>query len=142
MLVIRKIKVEDATSIQLLSNQLGYPISEEETRNQIISILNNQNDYAILAINDNIVCAWLHGFIAIRLESLPFAEIGGLVVNEQYRNQGIAKNLIYEFTQWCESKNIHKIRVRCNVIRTETHLFYTKLGFVENKSQKVLDLRI
>ncbi len=142
MIRTRAIQLEDAQSIQLLSAQLGYEISVEKTRNQIISILDSKNDFAILATKDNIVCAWLHGFIAIRLESLPFAEIGGLVVDKQHQNQGIAKAMIQAFSEWSKSQNINKVRVRCNVIRNETHLFYKKLGFIESKTQKVFDLKI
>ncbi|HAD98712.1 MAG TPA: GNAT family N-acetyltransferase, partial [Cryomorphaceae bacterium] len=32
-------------------------------------------------------------------------------------------------------------RVRCNVIRRESHRFYEKIGFTENKEQKVFDIK-
>ena len=130
----RAIQLEDAHEIQLLSAQLGYKITLKQTIAQIISIQKDENAFAILAIQNEKVCGWLHGFIAIRLESLPFVEIGGLIVDENHRNKGIANGLIKE--------NIDKVRVRCNAIRTETHVFYEKLGFVENKTQRVFDLKM
>jgi GNAT superfamily N-acetyltransferase len=142
MVIYRAIQLMDAEQIQLLSAQLGYKITVEQTIAQIISIQNDENAFAILATQNDEIFGWLHGFIAIRLESLPFAEIGGLIVDKNHQKQGIAKNLIQEFVHWIKSKNIEKVRVRCNEIRTETHFFYEKLGFIENKTQKVFDLKI
>ncbi|MBL0079018.1 MAG: GNAT family N-acetyltransferase [Bacteroidetes bacterium] len=142
MIDYRAIQLKDAEQIQLLSAQLGYKITLKQTIAQIISIQKDENAFAILAIQNEKVCGWLHGFIAIRLESLPFAEIGGLIVDENHRNKGIANGLIQEFVHWSKSKNIDKVRVRCNAIRTETHVFYEKLGFVENKTQRVFDLKM
>ncbi len=37
---------------------------------------------------DKNVIGWIHVFIAVRIESETFAEIGGLVVNENIRGYG------------------------------------------------------
>lgn len=86
------------------------------------------------------VVGWIHGFDAFRLESEPFVEIGGLVVDENLRGQGIGRQLIEQVKGWAIERSVSKLRVRCNTRRTDTHAFYRKLGFAESKEQKVFDL--
>jgi len=49
---------------------------------------------------------------------------------------GIGKLLVDKVKQWAREKNNSKIGLRCNVKRTEAHLFYEHLGFIEVKQQK------
>jgi GNAT superfamily N-acetyltransferase len=62
-----------------------------------------------------------------------------LVIDENYRKQGIGKLLVNKAREWAKEKHIDKLRVRCNRKRTEAHLFYIALGFVEIKEQKVFE---
>jgi hypothetical protein len=41
-----------------------------------------------------------------------------------------------------KEKGNDKLRLRCNIKRTETHLFYQRLGFKEAKQQKVFEIEI
>lgn len=142
MVNIRKIDKNDAQEINLLGVQLGYTQTIEQTQAQIESLAESPNDFIYLYQKNNITVAWIHGFIAIRLESCPFAEIGGLVVDEKYRAQGIGTQLISAFIAWSKSKGIDKIRVRTNAKRLASHGFYENIGFVKNKEQKVFDKAI
>jgi GNAT superfamily N-acetyltransferase len=63
-----------------------------------------------------------------------------LVVDAQHRKMGMGKSLIEEILQWAKSKNCSHIRVRCQVMRKEANIFYSRLGFQEVKQQKVYDL--
>src|SRR5579875_1406990 len=91
---LRNISVGDAKQIQLLSQQLGYNLSLSETEGQIRLVLERNDNCSFVAIADEKVVGWIHGFIAIRIETKPFVEIGGLVVEENYRGKGIGKELI------------------------------------------------
>ncbi|MDR0264120.1 MAG: GNAT family N-acetyltransferase [Sphingobacterium sp.] len=63
----------------------------------------------------------------------------GLVFDNQYRGQGLGRLLTKEATDWASSFGCCRLRVRCNVIRTESHKFYESLGFKLKKEQKVFD---
>lgn len=139
---IRTITVTDAKEIQLLSKQLGYDMSLDDTVEQSKEILCSENDFAAVALIENKIVGWIHVFKAVRLETKPFAEIGGLVVNENYRNKGIGKKLVAEVKQWCLEKNIYDLRVRSNVKRKDAHQFYTFIGFGEMKEQKVFKINL
>ena len=38
---------------------------------------------------------------------------------------------------WAQTKNVSSLRVRSNTVRTATHAFYERRGFIVSKSQKV-----
>jgi GNAT superfamily N-acetyltransferase len=65
-----------------------------------------------------------------------------LVIDQYYRGKGIGKMLIEQAKQWAKEKGNNKLKLRCNVKRTETHLFYQHLDFMETKEQKTFELNI
>jgi GNAT superfamily N-acetyltransferase len=139
-IVIREAVIADADALARLSNQLGYAITIAGTFQNLESILPDQNQTVLVAFHDGKVVGWIHVFLATRVESTPFCEIGGLVVDDQYRRMGIGKLLIERIKPWCSNKGGRIIRVRSNVKRIEAHEFYSQLGFVENKQQKIFQM--
>jgi GNAT superfamily N-acetyltransferase len=95
-----------------------------------------------VAFHQKKIVGWIHVFQTTRLESGSFCEIGGLVVDDQYRRKGIGKLLIQHIKPWCLSKGNPALRVRCNTKRKEAHEFYFQLGFNENKEQKVFEINL
>lgn len=137
---IRKIAVEDAESIAVLSEQLGYPLPVAEIIERIKEISSKEDHIAFVASENEKIVGWIHAFKAVLLESRPFIEIGGLVVDENFRGKGIGKRLVQSVQQWSVEKNINEIRVRSHVKRKEAHRFYTTIGFTEIKEQKVFEM--
>lgn len=138
--VVRKVKFEDAAAVNRLSQQLGYCLRIDETADQLETILLKTDHVALLATMNDEVVGWVHAFQAHYLESLPFIEIGGLVVDEKYRGNGIGKTLLNEVKQWCVEQGIHRLRVRTQTKRLDAQWFYTSFGFKEIKEQKVYQL--
>lgn len=133
---IRQMHVTDATATANLSNQLGYPVAVDQMIENIKAILSNKDHDAFVAVHNNEVIGWIGLTYSFSLESPPHCEIRGLVVSDKYRGKGIGKKLIERTKQWAKEKGVNKLRLRCNVKRTETHLFYEHLGFIETKQQK------
>jgi GNAT superfamily N-acetyltransferase len=86
------------------------------------------------------VAGWLHAATALRLESPPYAEIGGLVVEERRRGQGIGERLVRAAIGWAGERGYAELRVRSNVVRADAHRFYRRLGFASVKTQAVFAL--
>jgi len=141
-LLIRSAEINDSESITELSNQLGYETKNEDIQNRLYKILKTADNCVYVAIERGKIVGWIHGFYSLRVESEFFVEIGGLVVSENHRKKGIGKNLVNKITKWSESKNCGKIRVRCNVIRKESHQFYENIGFKINKVQKIFNKKL
>ena len=136
---IREAELKDAVSLAELSGQLGYATDSSLIQNRLTPLLKDHNHCVFTAVTNDQVIGWIHGFYAMRVESEPFVEIGGLVVSDDHRQKGIGKELVKQVAEWCRLKGCVKLRVRCNVIRTDSHQFYEKIGFATNKEQKVLD---
>jgi len=84
----------------------------------------------------------MHVFLAFRVESDPFAEIGGFVVTEQHRGRGIGRLLLVAAEDWAKNHGIKKLRVRTRSTRLDAQVFYERLGFSQTKEQPVLDKSI
>jgi GNAT superfamily N-acetyltransferase len=139
---VRQMKVEDSKSVNQLSAQLGYPLSLEETRENIAHVLASENDDAYVALHNDKIVGWIGLSRAVLIEMVSYCEINGLVVDEKYRGLGVGKMLIEKAARWGKERGNDKLRLRCNVVRTKTHLFYQHLGFHEVKQQKVFEINI
>lgn len=139
-IIIRRLTKEDAERVAILCKQLGYPMSVDQTLKNITAVLGNKNHDAFVAELDKHVIGWIGVSQSIKIEVPPYCEIHGLVVDDNFRNYGIGKKLIEKAKQWARERGNIRLKLQCNVIRKETHLFYEHLGFKETKQQKVYEI--
>lgn len=139
---IRSIAEQDAEVVNTLSAQLGYQMSIEQTLANIKSVLSTKGHNAFVALHENNIIGWIGVAEALQIESAPFCEIRGLIVDEKYRGHGIGKLLIDKVKQWGKTTGNKTLRLRTNMIRKEAHLFYQHVGFKEIKEQKVFEMTI
>ena len=78
-------------------------------------------------------------FISQRVVSDAFSELGGFVVAESYRGQGIGRMLLGAAESWALEQGMQKLRVRTRVERQDAHVFYGRVGFSRKKEQCVYD---
>ena len=90
---ITKLTIEHIQDVQRLSEQLGYPMSVQDIETNIIAVSTSQDHIAFVALQNEKVVGWIHAFKGLLLESRPFIEIGGLVVDDDQRGKGIGKEL-------------------------------------------------
>lgn len=141
MIAIREAVPEDAPAIRMLSEQLGYSLSEEQTLQNITALKQSDNHEIFVAVDDKVI-GWIGMAYTISVESPPGCMINGLVVDENYRSRGVGKMLIEKAKEWAREKGMKKLRLRCNVKRTEAHNFYVTAGFTEIKQQKVFEINL
>lgn len=139
---IREIEEADAPAIAILSEQLGYSLDAAATFTSIKHIKAHNTHFAFVAIVPGKTIGWIHGIYSVRLGSTPFCEIAGMVIDHNYRRQGVGKQLIEQVINWSKSMHATKLRVRCHSKRTETHAFYGGIGMYELKTQLVFELVI
>ena len=136
--IVRRATPEDAVSLTALAKQLGYPVTIAEAEERLALLSRHQAHAVFVAEPDTRgVTGWIHVFSALRIGSAPFAEIGGLVVDESCRGIGIGRLLIAAAERWSREHRLGKLRVRSNVVREDARLFYEHLGFENTKSQVV-----
>ena len=129
----------DAAAVAALAGQLGYPVTAEVMA-QRLRQLPHDGEIVVAAIVAGQVIGWMQLGVARSLESPPFVEIRGLVVDADHREQGIGARLLAFASQWTAAQAVPILRVRSNVLRTGTHAFYEKHGFSLIKAQKVFSL--
>jgi len=133
---IRAMLESDADAVHRLAVQLGYPTTPAATLARVRAVLaSNVADAFVAEDAEGRVLGWAHVFAAPFLESGPNAELGGLVVDESARGRGIGAALVARAESWTRERGIRKLCLRSNVVRTEAHAFYQKLGFAIQKSQ-------
>lgn len=117
---------------------LGYrKLPESEAHEKLIFLINSAVDNVYIAEVDGEIIGWIHVFYAPKLASESFYEIGGLVINPEFRGQGIGRSLVQHVLNNFKAK----FRVRCNEKRAESHQFYESIGFGSSKVQRVFEVR-
>jgi GNAT superfamily N-acetyltransferase len=135
-LTIRTALLRDAPDLASLSGVLGYPVGNETLARRLANLLGRHEDIVLVAeVAPGQVVGWLHGAEQELLESGRRCEIVGLVVDAAYRGQGVGRQLVAAVEDWAARRGLEKIVVRSNVVRTESHPFYERLGYVRTKTQ-------
>lgn len=140
---IRPAEIGDISDITFLCDELGYPSAEDQVSERLLSLLKSHNDSVLVSLDvEGNITGWIHVFIALRLESDSFAEIGGLVVKSTTRGKGYGKMLVAAAEQWAEKNGVTKIRVRSRIERKDTKLFYEREGYKIKKEQNVFEKKL
>jgi GNAT superfamily N-acetyltransferase len=133
---IRPIEPKDAAALAPLCGQLGYPATVEQAGRRLQMLLGRTGEGLLGAEDDHgQIIGWIHVQSRCVFESDPFAEICGLVVDENARGHGTGRELVAAAERWAIAEGHTVIRVRSNVVRTATHRFYQNHGYTIQKSQ-------
>lgn len=135
---IRPFQHTDIAAVANLSGQLGYPSSNQALADRAAELLASPSDAVFVATDagDQVV-GWVHIARRVLMESGPFAEIVGLVVDEARRGQGIGRELVAHAEQWARDAGLFQVRVRSNIIRQQARRFYERQGYDVIKQQAV-----
>jgi GNAT superfamily N-acetyltransferase len=137
---MRNAVFEDAAALADLSTTLGYPAATKDVQERLLPIMTSEdNCVLVVCTGDGSVVAWVHVFLTLRVESDKFAEIGGLVVAEGQRGQGIGGRLMAAAEHWAIGHGVYRMRVRSRSSRSAAHGFYRDLGFTRIKEQEVFE---
>ena len=69
------------------------------------------------------------------VEADAFVVIGGLVVDREYRKQGIGRRLLVRAEEWAAQHGCSVVRLTSNVKRIDAHAFYERVGYTNLKTQ-------
>jgi GNAT superfamily N-acetyltransferase len=139
-MITREATASDAAALAALSTQLGYATQPGEAAERLSAL--GSAGTVLVAEENGAVLGWIHVCGVQFFQSPPFAEVGGLVVDEAYRGRGAGKLLLEACARWAAEHGYRKLRVRSNVVREDAHRFYEREGFQRVKTQVVLDRRL
>jgi ribosomal protein S18 acetylase RimI-like enzyme len=137
---IRRADPEDVASLAALSQQLGYITSKEEIQERLPK-LNSMKEHTVFVAfsRGEDVVGWIHVLISHRPVTESFAELGGLIVADGYRGQGIGEALLYQAERWAAGEGLEILRIRARSTREAAHRFYIKMGYQLQKEQKIFE---
>jgi len=139
VVIIRLARVEDAKILANLATQLGYPSTPEQIRTRFDVLDTKHDEHAIIVAElSHQVVGWVHTHIYCLLVDDPEVEIGGLVVDETVRGQGIGEALMQAAEDWAREQGCASVYLRSNTTRTRAHEFYKRIGYEVIKSQYAL----
>ena len=134
---IRQAQLDDAPVLASLATQLGYPSTAADISARLRAIFADPTHVVFVAdLPGSGPRAFAHVHASVALESGPRAELVGLVTDAALRSHGLGALLVAEAERWAFDKGFETICVRCNIIRTDAHRFYERLGFQCSKTQK------
>ena len=134
-LTIRLAHLRDAERIAVLSEQLGYPASQEEMERRLNKIEHDTNHALFFAEIGGRVIGWIHVLICPIVIFGLEVEVGGLVVDEEYRRSGAGRLLMERAEQWVREKGCRAVYLRSNIIRQDARPFYERIGYTVIKTQ-------
>ena len=131
-MIIRPIKFKDIPVMPTLLTQLGYPCTLEQVQSRFEHLFTLRDYMTLVAEKDNVVVGMV-GFskqFAYELDG-PLVRVLALVVDESYRNQGIAEQLMTAVEDWAKAEKCEAIFLNSGnrEERIPAHAFYKKLGY-------------
>jgi GNAT superfamily N-acetyltransferase len=126
---IREAIFGDCSRLAELCTQLGYPSSTEDLSRRLPGILASTDQAVFVAEVNGKVAGWVHVLESATLETDRMAEVGGLVVDESIRGQGVGKALMGQAETWARGRGCQQLRLRSNIRREAAHQFYKSLGY-------------
>ena len=142
-MTVRKATMSDAIRLAELSEVLGYPVEPDVVKQRIERLLSRpQNVLLVADLAESGVAGWIHAAEQDILETGRSCEILGLVVAANQRNHGKGRRLVERVEQWAVERGLRQISVRSNVLRSESHQFYERLGYARVKTQHAYRKRI
>jgi GNAT superfamily N-acetyltransferase len=140
--MLRLANERDTEELARLCLQLGYEASKEKVESRLKWILHN-SDHAIFVFEkeESGLAGWVHVYGKHLIES-EYAEIGGLVADQNCRRQKIGEKLMRRSEEWAKEKGFAELRLRSGGQRKEAHEFYKQIGYENIKSQQVFSYKL
>lgn len=137
---IRPCKASDAAAVAELSAQLGYAVPVEEMERRLSHMANDPDHIVLVAsFTSGEIVGWIDVGTVFHLQSGAYCEIGGLVVGESARGNGIGSELVAAGEQWASARGLKKVLVRSNAIRVNAHRFYLREDYSIVKTSAVFE---
>ena len=144
---IRKATIKDLKDLQILNLELfrkehkeydslldlDWPLGRKGTKYFQDKISKNSNCVLVAIANNKIVGYMCGGLMEAgtygRSPSVITAELENTFVLEEFRSNGIGKELYNKFIEWCKSKNVSKVMVYADSHNDLAIKFYKNNSF-------------
>lgn len=133
---LQSINIDDTKSINALLHQLSHTASEISI-DQIKKIIKQENFSIYVARDDSKKSQPIIGIASIifyNIVTSPKAIIEDVVVDSDYRGQGIGTKLMGTLVTLCREKDVKYIDLTSSPSRTCANFLYQKVGFEKRET--------
>ena len=130
---IRRAVPDDAPRVAQLAADLGYTISSDSVGTAIDRLRPGEGAIFVADASEHLT-GWIHIYRSHAIQTEPFAEVGGLVVDRSNRGDGVGRRLLKTAERWASANGLAMVRVRSNIVRSNAHRFYERRGFDVEKT--------
>jgi len=130
---IREITLNDLDRVFELLNELySYNLKYEKFKENYKLKLKDRNSYNIVAVEDNKILGVLTSDIQVKLRrEKNQCYVEDLIVDKEYRNQGIGKKLLQHVINYARTNNCEIIKLSSFITNDKAHKFYESNNFVK-----------
>jgi GNAT superfamily N-acetyltransferase len=137
----RGLRVEDAAAVARLLEQLGYPAPVDAVERRLERLLQSEADLQVVAVDGARIVGLAGLQIGLSLEyDRPVAKLSELVVDEDYRGQGLGQALVEAVEREARARDCVLLYLTTAHRRRDAHAFYERIGFVETGRRYVKEL--
>jgi GNAT superfamily N-acetyltransferase len=135
---IRTACAADAEALAALSGELGYPSTPDQVRARLC-LLDDPERTILVAQAGEEVAGFIDVHVQRVVESEPYGEVGGLVVDAPYRGTHVGAALLEAAAGWSRARGLERLWIRANLARVGPHDFYAAVGCSTVKDQRVYE---
>ena len=134
---VRRALLHDADEIARLALVLGYPVDSSVVLARLERIARMPSHAVIVADEADRLLGWAAVEQRLSIAEGEQAEVVSLVVDPECRWRGVGRALLRAAEEWAMLRGLPLMRVRSNILREDSHVFYHRLGYVRSKTQHV-----
>ena len=131
-MLIREMVIEDIPQLANLYKQFWNEESCVDTMNRKYSQFVKEDSHILLsAIENDVLIGSVMGVICGELygDCRPFLVLENMIIDKDYRNRGIGKELVFELEKRATEKNCTQIILVTESDRVEACKFYESVGY-------------
>lgn len=131
---IRKITIDDLNKVFDLLNDLYHQELIFDTFKEIYKLkLNDENNYYIIAIEDNEIVGVLTSELQVKLHrAKKQIFIEDLIVEKNHRNKGIGTSLLKNAIVYAMKQDCDVVELTSYIDNENAHNFYEENGFIKH----------
>lgn len=132
---IRVAALEDAKKVAGLAVQMWESCNIEELAQELCDYMSKESGIVFLAIADECVvgfaqCGLRHDYVE-GTDSSPVCYLEGIFVKEEYRNRGLARDMLEACQKWAKEQGCTEFASDCELDNEDSLKFHMKMGFAE-----------
>lgn len=135
---VREALMADVGRICALAGQLGYDVSAQHVRERLAARDARREVFVAIVPRVGVV-GWIGLAVREAMLGERRTEIEGLVVEDEYRSNGIGAILLARAEQWARERGCDTVRLLANILRERAHEFYLNCGYDILKSEHVFE---